>query len=166
MKIRSFVAAAKIGFALLLVQGLAAVEAAEVKVIAGVGIQGSLAGLWYHDRKGGNFSPHLKGSIELKRTPACDQGGPVLAHLGEDGYTCFTGTPKLADSSAEAQRAAAPPDMRDWQFAVRGTEVVVCLGNYGAQVCRGTLDEQKGIAADCMFFGQHLGVFTASRSKQ
>ncbi|MEK6591694.1 MAG: substrate-binding domain-containing protein, partial [Pseudomonadota bacterium] len=38
MKIRSFLAAAKIGFALLLVQGLAA-EAAEVKVIAGVGIQ-------------------------------------------------------------------------------------------------------------------------------
>ena len=35
MRIRSFLAAAKIGFALLLVQGLAA-EAAEVKVIAGV----------------------------------------------------------------------------------------------------------------------------------
>ncbi|MBI2369074.1 MAG: substrate-binding domain-containing protein [Candidatus Rokubacteria bacterium] len=130
MKIRSFGAAAKIGFVLLLAQGVAA-EAAEVKVIAGAAMSGVIGELGpQFERTTGHklviqygLAPALKRQIEageafdlviLSRAPMDDltkQGKIAAGTRAEIAQVCMgvavrAGAPKPDIGSVEAFKRA------------------------------------------------------------
>ena len=88
MKMRSFLAAAKIGFALLLVQGLAA-EAAEVKVIAGV----AMSAVWkelgpqFERATGHKLVIWYGNATTMRRRMAAGEAFDLLVSGSLDEYT-------------------------------------------------------------------------------
>jgi molybdate transport system substrate-binding protein len=128
MKIRSFLTAAKIGFMILLAQGLAA-EAAEVKVITGVGMSAVLGELgpqferatshkllvWYGNRgtirlrieAGEAFDLAIIGSLDefIKEGKITAGTRTEIARVGM-GVSVRTGAPKPDISSVDAFKRA------------------------------------------------------------